>query len=226
MVPGPLARRAGNPARAAAVAVALTLAACGGGGEAPAAADSTATARAAQRVRREYTARDLVAAGAFTWQSDSGGTFVLIDVQSTIEALVQARADLWVVKDSVALPLARSDVMPSAAEFGAWAFEDLTGDGIPDFFGYVADSAGVSYPVFLPGAMGALSDEIATAAPGYRFDTIDSIPTVISGVFGNCALRLWAEDPVPDGADAGWRYLPMLEGGRLMAPVARQPDCG
>lgn len=181
--------------------------------------------RAAERVRREYVARDVLAAGAFTWPSDSTGIFVLVDAQSTTNGMVQARADLWLVNDSGVFAVGRSDVMPSAAEFGAWAFEDLTGDGLPDFFGYVADSAGVSYPVFLPGASGALTEEIAVAAPGYRFDTVDSLPTVVTGLFGTCALRLWAEEPVPDSGVPGWRYVPLLGDGRLMAPAARPPDC-
>lgn len=181
--------------------------------------------RAAERVRREYVARDVLAAGAFTWPSDSTGVFVMVDAQSTIDGLVQARADLWLVNDSGAFAVGRSDVMPSAAEFGAWSFEDLTGDGLPDFFGYVADSAGVSYPVFLPGASGALTEEIAVAAPGYRFDTVDSLPSVVTGLFGSCALRLWAEAPVPDSGVPGWRYLPLLGHGQLLAPVTRPPDC-
>jgi hypothetical protein len=213
-------------ARAAACACALTVAACGGGGgEGGVVPDSSLAARAAERVRRQYAARDVVAAGAFTWPRGGDTVFVLVDAQSSIEGLVQARADLWVVADTLVVDLGRSDVMPSAAEFGAWAFEDLTGDGLPEFFGYLADSAGVAYPVFIPGATGRLTEELTLAAPGFIFATLDSLPSVVRSGAGACALRLWAEAPAPDSAAAGWRYLPILPDGSLMRPMRQPPVC-
>jgi hypothetical protein len=212
-------------ARAALTAGSLILGACGGGSRDGMAPDSTANARAAERVRREYGARDLIAAGAFTWTGAGDTIFVLVDAQSAIDGLVQARADLWAVGDSVPVAVGRSDVMPAAAEFGAWAFEDLTGDGLPDFFGYVADSAGVSYPVFMPGASGTLTEELSLAAPGFIFATEDSLPSVMPGALGPCALRLWAEAPAPDSGMAGWRYLPILPDGGLLRPMRQPPVC-
>ena len=151
--------------------------------------------------------------------------YVLIDVQSAIEDLVQARAELWLVNDSAVERVGRSDVMPSAAEFGAFAFADLTADGLPDLFGYVADSAGIKYPVFIPGARGGMVELIADAAPGWRFSTEDpELPEVIAGPTGACALQLWAETP-PDGSTEGWRYLVLRPDG-LGAPQAQAPDCG
>lgn len=212
-------------ARAAAHAAALTLAACGGGETGGVASDSSAAARAAERVRLEYRARDLVAAGAFTWSAAGDTIFVLVDAQSSIDGLVQARADLWMATDSALVPVGRSDVMPSAAEFGAWLFEDLTGDGLPEFLGFVADSAGVAYPVFIPGAPGTLTEEIALSAPGFIFATDDSLPSLMRSGRGPCALRLWAEEPAPDSAPAGWRYLPILPDGGLMRPMREAPAC-
>ena len=213
-------------ARAAAYACSLILCACGGGGEGNALVpDSSAGARAAERVRREYGARDLVAAGAFTWSGAGDTIFVMVDAQSAIDGLVQGRADLWAVGDTVPVAVGRSDVMPAAAEFGAWAFEDLTGDGLPEFFGYVADSAGIAYPVFIPGAPGTLTEEIALAAPGFIFATEDSLPSVVRSSRGPCALKLWAEEPAPDSAVAGWRFLPILPDGGLMRPMREPPIC-
>ncbi len=179
-------------------------------------------------MRRQYRAGDVVAAGAWAWAAAPGRTFVLIDAQSAISGLVQARADLWLVADSAAERVGRSDVMSSAAELGAWFFEDLTGDGVPDLFGWVADSAGVSYPVFLPGAAGALREEIALAAAGWRFATDEdpaTAPDLVPGTAGACALKLWADEPTPDGSPPGWRYLPILRDGRLEAPRPAQPAC-
>lgn len=190
-------------------------------------------------MQQQYRAPDAVAAGAFTWTAQDGATFVLVDIQSTIAGLVQARADLWMVTDSGIAPVGRSDVMPSAAEVGAFAFEDLTGDGLPDLLGFVADSAGTGYPVFIPGARGAMADELAAAAPGWRFTVeTDSLPRAVRAV-GDvgavpavrgdagpaCYVQLWVEDPAPDGAGGGWRFLPLLRGGRLGGPAAAPPVC-
>ena len=184
-------------------------------------------------MQQQYRGPDAVAAGAFTWPAQDGTTFVLVDVQSTIAGLVEARADLWMVTDSGIASVGRSDVMPSAAEIGAFAFEDLTGDGLPDLLGFVADSAGTGYPVFIPGAPGAMSDELAASAPGWRFTVeTDSLPRAVRAVRAvrgaagaACYVQLWAEGSVPDGAGDGWRFLPVLPGGRLGGPAATPPVC-
>lgn len=195
-----------------------------GGGEAV--SDSAATSREVEAVRARYQSRDMAAAGAWMWVGPDSTVFVLIDVQSTVEDLVQGRADLWMVLDTAAMQIGRSDVMPSAAEFGAYAFEDLTGDGLPDLFGYVADSAGVSYPVFLVGARGGMTEELASVAPNWRFSTGDDhLPQTLTGPAGACALRLWAEDPAPDGKGEGWRYLPLVRDGPLGPPHLQPPAC-
>jgi hypothetical protein len=151
---------------------------------------------------------------------------VFVDVQSTIDGMVQARLDLWRVTDSAAVVVGRSDVMPSAAEIGAYAVGDLTADGLPDLFGYLADSADVRFPVFLPGARGGLVDELAASAAGWRFDVHDpNEPEVVGGVEGPCALRIWAEEPAPDELPAGWRWLRLRPRGELAAPTAREPAC-
>ena len=153
-------------------------------------------------------------------------TFVLVDVRSSIEGVVQARLDLWLVTDCGEAVVGRSDEMPSAAEIGAFTVGDLTDDGLPDLFGYVADSAGVRYPVFLPGARGGLIDELAAAAPGWRFDAQEpNEPAAVAGMAGPCALQLWAEEPAPDGRPAGWRWLLLLRGGRLAPPTTEEPVC-
>ena len=54
--------------------------------------DSTATSRSVAAVRARYQSSDMIAAGAWTWVAPDGTTFVLIDAQSTVEDLVQARA--------------------------------------------------------------------------------------------------------------------------------------
>jgi hypothetical protein len=214
MVPGRL--------RHAAV-LALTLIASCDRPRGEAAADPFADA--ADQVRRTYRAPDLTPAGAYTWEG-AGVTFVLVDVQSTIEDLVQGRADLWVVADSGPQALGRSEVFPAAAEIGAWAFEDLTGDGLPDLFGWLADSAGVAYPVFLPGARGGMREEIAVAAAGWRFELDEPHePQVVPGATRACALQLWAADDAPDGRGAGWRFLGLLPDGTLLRPVPAPPAC-
>jgi hypothetical protein len=176
-------------------------------------------------VRRQYQSADAVAAGGWTWASPNGVVWVLVDVQSTVEGVVQGRADLWGSDDSGIALVGRSQPMPAAAEIGAYAFEDLTGDGIPDLFGYVADSAGVTYPVFIPGSKGALSEEIEVAAPSWVFLTDEEhAPQVLRGATP-CALQLWADTPAPDNGPAGWRYLAIVPQGHLAAPSAIAPVC-
>lgn len=175
-------------------------------------------------MRGEYRERDAVAAGVFTLETPAG-VYVLVDVQSTIPGLVQGRADLWLVDSSGLRRIAHSDVMPAAAEIGAYVFDDITGDGLPDLFGYVADSAGTAFPIFLAGAAGGMSDEIAVAAPGWVFAVEDSLPSVYAGPLGPCALRLWVEEAPPDGSGPGWRYMPLLRGGTLGPPRLQQPVC-
>jgi hypothetical protein len=225
-----LEERAGTRGRAAALAGALILAAACRRGEpaAAAAADQTGTeSAAASLVRARYAAGDAVPAGAWTWSAGDGRRYVLVDLQSAVVGLVQARAELWVVADGAPARVGASDVMASAGEFGAYAFEDLTGDGLPDFFGYVADSSGEDYPVFLPGSAGALREEIVLAAPQWRFDLDESHqPTVLRGAAGPCALALWAPEGALDGRPEGWRWLALGRDGRLASPVADQPVCG
>lgn len=165
---------------------------------------------------------------AWTWDAPDGTIYVMVDVESAVEGVVQAVADLWAVTDGTPRRVARSELMPSVASMRALAFEDLTGDGIPDFLGVIADSAEAEYPVFLPGAQASLVEEIQTAGAGYRFDTADSnAPAVVPGRGGlACALRLWALEPAPDSLPAGWRYLPLLRGGALERPSPLAPDCG
>ena len=222
MVPLRLVVRAGF--RAGALA-ALTLAlGCRRGDRAVVAADP-ATA-AAERVRAHYGARDAAATGAWTWVASDTSIFVYVDVQSTTAGEVLARADLWLVHDTVALAIGRSDPMSAAAEIGAYGVEDLTADGVPDLFGYVADSAGVRYPIFLTGRQGTMSDELADAAPGWRFATEEpELPAVVPGPHGPCAVQLWAEEPAPDGHPAGWRYLAIVPGGHLGGPRTDTPVC-
>lgn len=180
--------------------------------------------RIADRVRGLYTAPDLVAAGMWAWSAPAG-TWVLVDVQSTVPGVVQARVDLWLMTDSAEQPVGRSDPMPAAAAIEAFAFEDLTGDGLPDLLGSVADSAGTSFVVFIPGARGAMAEAMESDAGGWRFDAdTDSLPSpMVTGAGGACALRLWAREPAPDGRGEGWRWLAILPGGRLGLPSARAP---
>lgn len=191
--------------------------------------------RAAERVRATYTAADVMITGAWTAPAPApdGGTFVLLDVQSALPGIVQARLDLWYAGDTSAMPVGRSDVLSAAAEVGAFAFEDLTGDGLPDLLGYVADSSDTRYPVFIPGAVGQMGDELEVVAPGWRFDVEgDSLPTApplspppAASRGRACYLRLWALDPAPDRRGEGWRYLTVLPGGRLSPPAASPPHC-
>jgi hypothetical protein len=205
-------------AAAAAVGCARERAAGGTGG--------TAEERAAERVRQAYTQPDAVAAAAYTWTSPAGVVFVLVDVESGVAGVVQSRADLWVATDGAPARLGRSDAMPSAATIGAFAFEDVTGDGIPDLLGYVADSAGTSFPIFLVGARGSMGDEIETAAPGWRFSAEpEAAPRVYAGPHGPCGIQLWADEPAPDSQPAGWRYLLVQRASQLAPPVARPPAC-
>jgi hypothetical protein len=214
MVPGHLRRSS---------LLALTLLAACARERANEAADPTATA--ADQVRRTYREADLTPAGAYVWEG-AGVTFVLVDVQSTVEGVVQGRADLWAVSDSGPAAVGRSEAFPAAAEIGAYAFADLTGDGLPDLFGWLADSAGVSYPVFVPGARGGMREEIAVAAAGWRFEMDDQHPPqVLPGTERACALQLWATSGAPDGRGDGWRYLGVLPDGTLLRPAADPPTC-
>jgi hypothetical protein len=207
----------------------LALAALGGGcarREGGDAAASDAAQRAASAVRSRYTSPEAVPAAAYTWGAPDGTTFVLVAVESGIEGVIQARADLWTAGAGVPERLARSDVMPSAASIGAFVFADLTGDGLPDLLGYVADSTGAAYPVFLPGARGMLVDALEEAAGGFRLSAeVEDAPSVVTGPGGPCALEFWAEAPAPDSQPAGWRYLALLPGGRLGAPTTGAPAC-
>ena len=218
--------RLGHAARAACSGALIVLAACGRRADSGTSSDTTAAGAAVALVRSHYRAGDAVATGAWTWPGPNATTFVMMDVQSTIDGVVQGRAELWAVSDTTALSLGHSDVMPAAAEFGAYAFEDLTGDGIPDLFGYVADSGGVSFPVFIPGALGSMTEEIATAAQGWVFATEEpQLPQVVRAASGVCAVQLWAEEPAPDSQPAGWRFLSLHRDGTLGPPQPRTPDC-
>ena len=229
----PARRRRANPGgRRAASTLALagallSLAACKSDEKAEAGIGANAEEAATLRVRGRYTATDASATGAWAWTAPTGLVYVLVDVQSTEEGVVQGRLDLWAVADQQVQAVGRSAVMPSAATFGAFAFEDVTGDGVPDLLGYVADSAEVSYPVFIPGASGVMTDELELSAPGWRFATDQqNPPDVVRGPAGPCALRLWAEDPAPDGQPAGWRFLEIQRrGAQLVPPSAVVPAC-
>jgi hypothetical protein len=167
-----------------------------------------------------------VVTGAWSWTAPDGATFVLVELQSTIAGLVQARADLWVAADTGPVPIGRSEVLPAAAEIAAYRFEDLTGDGLPDLLGHVADSAGVAYPVFIAGAHGAMAELLEAAASGWRFATApDSVPRIVMGMTGPCAVQVWTPEPAPDGAGAGWRYLALLRGQELGPPRQARPAC-
>lgn len=186
--------------------------------------------RALAEVRLRYdatAATDATATGGWTWAAADGTVFVLIDVQSTVEDVVQGRLDLWVATARGTSPVGRSAAMPLAASFEAYAFEDVTGDGLPDFFGAVVDSAETAYAVFLPGATGLMVEELESNAPGWRFSTDTATPPdLLRGPRETCALKLWADAPAPDGQAPGWRYLAFLRGGRLGAPSAAAPACG
>jgi hypothetical protein len=224
-------RRAGFPGRAGVTGSQIfaalgLLAGCHAkdAGGTPASAEE----RAAFAVRDRYTAQDVVANAAWTWTSPAGPVFVMVDVESGVEGVVQATADLWMVADNTAQRVGRSELLPSVASMRVFVFEDLTGDGLPDFLGAVADSAQVEYPAFFPGARANLTEEIETAGTGYRFSTADeNPPTVMRGPTGQaCALQLWAEDPTPDSLPAGWRYLALLRAGELAKPIPVPPVCG
>jgi hypothetical protein len=207
--------------------VALAAADCRGKGE-DAAAGLSPEEQAASAVRARYTSSDQVASSAWAWMALDSTVFVMVDVQSTIEGVVQGRADLWAVSGGEPTVLGRSAVMPSMASLGTFSFEDLTGDGLPDFFGFVADSADTEYPVFLPGAHGALVEELEIAGSGFRFSLDEAnAPTVLRGVRGlGCALQLWVEEPAADSLPAGWRYLALGRGGQLDRPSVVPPACG
>jgi hypothetical protein len=207
--------------------VAVAAADCRGARE-NAAAGLSAEEQAASAVRTRYTSSDQVPSSAWAWTAPDSTVFVMVDVQSTIEGVVQGRADLWTVSGSEPAALGRSAVMPSMASLGAYVFEDLTGDGIPDFFGYVADSADTEYPVFLPGARGALVEELEISGAGFRFSLDEAnVPSVLRGPGGiACALQLWADDPAADSLPAGWRYLAFGRGGQLARPSVAPPACG
>ncbi len=208
------------------VPLALAAAAACAREKAGGAAGATPEERAAEAVRVTYTQPEAIAAAAYTWSAPTGLVFVLVDVESGMSGVVQARADLWVAGDSAPVRLGRSDVMPSAATIGAFAFEDVTGDGLPDFLGYVADSAGVSFPIFLIGARGSMGDQIETAAPGWRFSAEpEEAPRVYAGPRGPCGIQVWADAPAPDSQSAGWRYLLLQRGVQLGAPSAQAPAC-
>jgi hypothetical protein len=179
-------------------------------------------------VRDHYTSSDQVAAAAWAWMAPDSTIFVMIDVQSTVEGLVQGRADLWSVSAGVPTALGRSAVMPSMASLGSFLFEDLTGDGLPDFYGFVADSADTEYPVFLVGARSALVEELEIAGAGFRFSLDEAnAPTILRGPGGlACALQLWVEEPAGDSLPAGWRYLALGRGGQLERPSVTPPSCG
>jgi hypothetical protein len=207
--------------------VAVAAAGCGSSRE-NAAAGLSAEEQAASAVRARYTSSDLVASSAWAWTAPDSTVFVMVDVQSTVEGVVQGRADLWSVSGGAPAVLGRSAVMPSMASLGAYTFADVTGDGLPDFFGFVADSADTEYPVFLPGAHGALVEELEIAGSGYRFSLDEANPpSVLRGPGGlACALQMWVEEPAADSLPAGWRYLALGRGGQLEHPAATPPSCG
>jgi hypothetical protein len=236
MVPTPLRRacRSGTLASisrhaAGALAACLVLLAPAGCRRAEQAAsdEGDASQRALAEVRLRYDAPDATATGGWTWAAADGTVYVLIDVQSTTEDVVQGRLDLWVAAAQGASMVGRSATMPLAASFEAYAFEDVTGDGLPDFFGSVVDSAETAYAIFLPGATGLMVEEIEANASGWRFSTdAANLPELVRGPQGACALKLWADTPTPDGQAAGWRYLALLRRGQLGAPNAVSPSCG
>jgi len=183
--------------------------------------------QALAEVRLRYDATDASATGGWTWAAGDGTIYVLIDVQSTVEDVVQGRLDLWAATAQGTAPVGRSATMPLAASFEAYAFEDVTGDGLPDFFGSVVDSAETAYAVFLPGATGLMVEEIEANASGWRFSTdAANLPDLVRGPQGACALKLWADTPTPDGQVPGWRFLALQRRGQLGAPSAAPPSCG
>jgi hypothetical protein len=228
MVPTGISLRCAGRRHITGFAAALSLAACGGGESGtPPPVTLPGESELAALVRERYTARDALASGAWTWESSTGERYVLLEVQSALAGIVQVRADLWVATDSLLIPVGRSDVMPSGAAIGAFAFADLTADGLPDLLGYVADSADTRFAIFIPGARGAMVDELASLA-GWRFALADgdSLPAALGSRRGAaCYLKLWAEAPVPDGGAEGWRYLAIESFGRLGPPASTPPPC-
>jgi len=207
----------------------LILAAAGcRGKQENAAAGLSPEEQAAAAVRARYTSSDQVAASAWAWTALDSTIFVMVDVQSTVEGVVQGRADLWTVSGGEPTVLGRSAVMPSMASLGSFWFEDLTGDGLPDFFGFVADSSDTQYPVFLPGAHGALVEELEIAGSGFRFSLDEATPpTILRGQGGlACALQMWVGEPAADSLPSGWRYLALGRGGQLERPSVTSPACG
>jgi hypothetical protein len=215
--------------RTAAGAAALILAAACRREQAPAQdapGDQPAGAALAETVRARYTAPDVEAAGAWVWVGRDSLNWVLVDAQSTVQGIVQARAELWLANGQAAELYGRSEVLPSVAAIGAYVFEDLSGDGVPDLLGFVSDSSEISYPVFFPGSRPGMNEEIAMAAPGWRFSIEEEhAPQAFAEAGVTCAIQLWAEDGAPDGRPAGWRWLAMQRDGGLLAPAATPPSC-
>jgi hypothetical protein len=207
----------------------LTLAVAGcRGKEENAAVGLSPEEQAGSAVRARYTSSDQVASSAWAWTALDSTIFVMVDVQSAVPGFVQGRADLWAVSGGEPTVLGRSAVMPSMASLGSFWFEDLTGDGLPDFFGFIADSSDTQYPVFLPGAHGALVEELEIAGSGFHFSLDEAnAPTVLRRPGGlACALQLWVEEPAADSLPSGWRYLALGRGGQLQRPSVTPPPCG
>ena len=179
-------------------------------------------------MRALYPSSDQVVSGVWVWTALDSTIFLMVDVQSAVPGIVQGRADLWTVSGGEPTALGRSAVMPSMASLSAFWFEDLTGDGLPDFFGVVADSAETGYPVFLPGARGALVEELEIAGSGFRFSLDEeNAPTILRSPGGlACALQLWVEESAADSLPSGWRYLALGRGGQLARPSVTPPACG
>ena len=185
-----------------------------------------ADAAAAETVRARYTASDLEAAGAWVWVGPDSLTWVLVDAQSAVQGLVQGRAELWLANATDAELYGRSEVLPSVATIGAYVFEDLSGDGVPDLLGFVSDSSETSYPVFFPGSRPGMTEEIAIAAPGWRFSTeAEHEPKPFAEAGVTCGLALWALEGAPDNGPEGWRWLALQRDGTLSAPMAAAPSC-
>lgn len=175
-----------------------------------------------------YTSADQIASSAWAWTAPDSTIFVMVDVESAVPGFVQGRADLWAVSGGEPTVLGRSAVMPAMASLGAFWFEDLTGDGLPDFFGFVADSFDTRYPVFLTGARSALVEELEIAGSGFHFSLDEAnAPTILRGPGGlACALQMWVEEAAADSLPPGWRYLALGRGGQLERPSVTPPPCG
>jgi hypothetical protein len=210
----------------AAVAAAALIVAAACRREAPPPATGAQAGNAAEIVRARYAAPDAEAAGAWVWNSRDSLTYVLVDAQSAVQGIVQGRAELWLANDHDAALYGRSEALPSVASIGAYNFEDLSGDDIPDLLGFVSDSAEVSYPVFIPGSRAGMTEELAIAAQGWRFSTEeDHVPRPFSENGVTCALQLWVEENAPDNGPPGWRWLVLERNGNLHAPMATAPSC-